>query len=61
MSPLPTGPVITVTYFAPSGLGTSQLSFHLKTAAAAVLLPILVVIGAIVIWDKIERQQGNET
>ncbi|KAF8327860.1 hypothetical protein F5887DRAFT_924580 [Amanita rubescens] len=57
MSPLPTGPVITATYFAPSGSGA-----HAETAAAVLLLlPLLVVVGTIVIWDKIKRHQGKET
>ena len=74
MSPLPAGPVITATYSAPSGSvpaaadvslnnpsssSASQSSSHGKTAAA-VLFPLLVVIGAILTWVRFKRRQGRE-
>ena len=75
MSPLPAGPVITATYSAPSGSvpavadvslnnassssTASQSSSHGKTAAA-VLFPLLLVIGAIVIWVRFKRRQGRD-
>ncbi|KAF8344654.1 hypothetical protein F5887DRAFT_1075262 [Amanita rubescens] len=78
MSPLPAGPVITATYSAPSGSvpaaadmslnnassssSASQSSSHGKTAAA-VLFPLLLVIGAILDLDQgqaTSRQRKTE-
>ncbi|KAF8323444.1 hypothetical protein F5887DRAFT_927272 [Amanita rubescens] len=42
----------------PTFLGSQSSSSQGKTAAA--VLPLIVVIGAIVIWDKVERRQGEE-
>ena len=74
MSPLSAGPVFTATYSAPSGPLPAAADMSLENGnasaaassssagktAAAVLIPLLFVIGAIVAYIRIKRRRGRD-